>query len=64
MPSGLRGLKQLVAAGRAGSLVFAPKRITGGALSVGFMKALGVEQIRSLEIGTADAILTEPDYWR
>jgi hypothetical protein len=55
--------EQLVAAGRSSSIEYAPKRITAGALTVGFMKALGFERVRSLKVDLADGILVDPDYW-
>lgn len=56
--------QQLVDAGRASNVNFASKRITGGALTVGFMQALGIERVRSLKINMADGILVAPAYWR
>lgn len=55
--------EQLVATGRAGSIEYASKRITAGALTVGFMKALEFERVRSLKVDMADGILVDPDYW-
>ncbi len=55
--------EQLIAHGRASSVEYAFKRITAGALTVGFMKALGFEHVRSLKIDMADGILVNPDYW-
>ena len=54
---------KLIAAGRADSIKYAPKRITAGALTVGFMKALGFERVRSEKISMADGILITPGYW-
>ena len=55
--------EQLVAAGRAGSAKYAPKRITAGALTSGFMKAFGFERVRSLKVDMADGILVDAKYW-
>ena len=55
--------EQLVAAGRADSTKYAPKRITAGTLTVGFMKAFGFDRLRSLKVDMADGILINPAYW-
>lgn len=55
---------ELVGAGRAGSIEYASKRITAGALTIGFMNALGFERVRSLKVDMADGILINPKYWR
>jgi hypothetical protein len=54
---------QLVAAGRASSINYASKRITAGALTIGFMNALRFERVRSINVSMADGILIAPDYW-
>jgi exopolyphosphatase/guanosine-5'-triphosphate,3'-diphosphate pyrophosphatase len=54
---------ELVATGRAGSIEYAPKRITAGALTVGFMNALGIDRVRSAKIDMADGILISSEYW-
>ena len=56
--------EQLVEAGRASSLTYASKRITVGALTVGFMKAFGFQRVRSLKINMADSVLVDSAYWR
>ena len=56
--------EQLVAAGRASSVAYASKRITAGALTVGFMKAFAFQRVRSLKVDMADGILIDSDYWR
>jgi len=56
--------EQLVEAGRASRLTYASKRITAGALTVGFMKAFGFQRVRSLKINMADGVLVDSVYWR
>jgi len=55
--------EQLVAAKRAASIEYASKRITAGALTVGFMTAFRFERVRSLKVAVADGILINPGYW-
>ena len=54
---------ELVAAGRAGSIKYASKRITAAALTIGFMNALEFDRVRSVKVNMADGILITPDYW-
>ena len=56
--------EQLVEVGRASRLAYASKRITAGALTVGFMEAFGFPRVRSLKINMADGILVDSAYWR
>ena len=54
---------ELITAGRADDIKYAPKRITAGALTVGYMKAFGLEGVRSKKVSMADGILITADYW-
>ena len=54
---------QLVAEGRSAEMDFAPYRVTGGALTVGFMRALGIDKVRTMRVNMCDGILVLPRYW-
>ncbi len=55
--------EQLVEMGLSASIDYAPYRISGGALTVGFMQAIGLESVRSLRVDMSDGILIDAAYW-
>ncbi len=54
---------ELVEQGLSATLDFAPFRVSGAALTVGFMNALGMDKIRAIEVNMAGGILLESDFW-
>ena len=55
--------RELVEAGRSETLEFALFRVSGAALTVGFMNAFSIERIRAIEAHMGHGILINPDFW-
>ncbi len=55
--------RELVEAGHSATLEFAPFRVSGAALTVGFMNAFGIERVRAIEAHMGHGILIDPDFW-
>ncbi len=55
---------ELVQNGLSASIDYAPYRISGGALTVGFMQVIGLEFVRSLKVDMSDGILIDAAYWK
>ncbi|OFW23158.1 MAG: hypothetical protein A3H27_10410 [Acidobacteria bacterium RIFCSPLOWO2_02_FULL_59_13] len=55
--------RELVEAGLSATLEFAPYRVSGAALTLGFMNAFGIEKIRAIKVDMGDGILIDPDFW-
>ena len=54
---------QLVGNGLSASIDYAPYRISNGALTGGFMQAIGLDSVRCLKVDMSDGILIDPTYW-
>jgi exopolyphosphatase/guanosine-5'-triphosphate,3'-diphosphate pyrophosphatase len=55
--------RELVENRLSATLGFAPFRVSGAALTVGFMNALGIDRVRAIEVNMAGGILLESDFW-
>jgi len=55
--------RELVEAGLSATLEFAPFRVSGAALTMGFMNAFGIGTVRAVETHMGHGILIEPDFW-
>lgn len=54
---------ELVDGGFSASIEFAPFRVSGAALTVGYMNVLGIESVRAVKLDMAEGILVDPSFW-
>ncbi len=55
--------REIVDAGLSASIEFAPFRVSGAALTVGFMNAFGIDGIRAIQVDMGEGILIDSDFW-
>ena len=55
--------QELFERGFSATLDFAPYRVSGAALTLGFMNALGIDRVRAIKVEMGDGILIDPAFW-
>ncbi|MEE8349167.1 MAG: hypothetical protein V3R94_06340 [Acidobacteriota bacterium] len=55
--------QELFMEGLSASLAFAKGRVSGAALTLGFMNALGIDRVRAIKVDMGDGILIDQEFW-